>query len=789
MSKHDEENGQIYQSHDRGLDLGHGETKSIAGMDVVRDDNGDLVFSKPKVSNFDNIPFNANLAEHLDQSVLSKIGNSLMQEIQDDWNSAEEWRQILAEGIKQLGLRPERKDKPYPGASNVYSSAYKDAALTFLSSATAELLPSGGYSDTKIIGKTSPDIDAAALRFQTFLNQYLGDDYKDYTPQKERTFLWTVIAGSCFTKVYQDPTSTIARPLVDCIKPEDMIINYGAKSIQSAARKTVVLRMADRELKSLQKARLYTKTKLAGLDSSRVDEDIVTDILDQIDGRDSDETSGGFSKNYIMWECYKYIDLNDYLSGSPSLDVDRDSEYAPYVITMEKDSGKIIGLYRNWKEDDQEKQEKQIFVQHTYLPGFGIYGLGLAHIASNTAAAAATIKRLCIDASIMSSLPGGFKVKGTKQSENDIILEPNVFKNLDTGTIPLPQAFSSPPFQPPNPIVKQIGDDLESNIMNMSSINEQKIADFNQNAPASTTIALLEQSHRLQSSIIKRLHRAMGEEFELIADIFAKHLSDDATYPFEMGEDSKFPIKQDLMMPFKIIPISDPNNNSSFLRIVKAEGTLQTVLQCPNPDLFDMHEAYYRYLSAIGTSDIDKILKNPQKLQEEQEQQTVISDPLAENIAFLMGTKIKIEKGQNHDAHIMSHNDVAQGLDPATQSDKILEMKIHIMSHERAKYIENIEHTYGVQIELEGPISIDIQNMIAEQEAGALQEKTAHLPPPPLDPTMVMKEDVEVKRLATQNKARYEHEKNQVELQKAEMKAEVDTEKIRAELAKAGIYM
>ena len=75
---------------------------------------------------------------------------------------------------------------------------------------------------------------------------------------------------------------------------------------------------------------------------------------------------------YQIYEIHVDYDLPGY--------EDEDGIALPYVVTLERGTTKILAIRRNWDEDDEHRLKRQHFVQYTYVPGFGAYGLGLIHL-------------------------------------------------------------------------------------------------------------------------------------------------------------------------------------------------------------------------------------------------------------------------------------------------------------------------------------------------------------------------------------------------------------------------
>ena len=94
-----------------------------------------------------------------------------------------------------------------------------------------------------------------------------------------------------------------------------------------------------------------------------------------------------------------------------------------------------------------------------------------------------------------------------------------------------------------------------------------------------------------------------------------------------------------------VIPVADPNIMSMAQRVTMANENLKIAMS--NPMMHNLREAYRRVYEALGTQDIDQILKPLEK--------PMPKDPATENMEVLMGKPLKAFPEQDHDAYINAH--------------------------------------------------------------------------------------------------------------------------------------
>jgi len=57
--------------------------------------------------------FNANLAEILDEGYLGSLSNELMEKVENDRDSREDWEQSYTKGLDLLGFKYEERTRPF----------------------------------------------------------------------------------------------------------------------------------------------------------------------------------------------------------------------------------------------------------------------------------------------------------------------------------------------------------------------------------------------------------------------------------------------------------------------------------------------------------------------------------------------------------------------------------------------------------------------------------------------------------------------------------------------------
>jgi len=77
------------------------------------------------------IPFDANLADYMDESDATAIASDLVGDIEDDMSSRQDWEDTYKNGIELLGMKYEERSQPFEGASGVVHPLLAESVTQF----------------------------------------------------------------------------------------------------------------------------------------------------------------------------------------------------------------------------------------------------------------------------------------------------------------------------------------------------------------------------------------------------------------------------------------------------------------------------------------------------------------------------------------------------------------------------------------------------------------------------------------------------------------------------------
>lgn len=662
----------------------------------------------------------ANLAEQLPEEYLNKLGTQVMDWTSADEDSRKEWYDGLTAGMKLLGLKMDDRHQPFEGASGVYDTLMLEAVIRNQAQTSAELLPAAGPVKTQIIGISTEQTEARASRIKDWTNWYLLEGAPEWVENREQLFLWRALCGSVFTKTYQDPI--LNRPVSPFITPDKLIISYYTDSdLATCSRITHIFNYNYKEVRERQLAGFYREIDLMPPERSGTP-DIVQETVDNITGvRPSTLDSGWLEdREYEFQEQHVDIDLEGFEHQVADLNddgiaiIDEETQTPklknsglplPYIITVETTSKRVVAIRRNWREGDESNERQNYFTHWRFIPGLGAYGIGFAHILGNPAKAATALQRQMIDAATLEMFPGGLRVKGMRMDDNNKMVGPCEFIEIDTGGLPINQAVSPMPYKGPSQWSFELWKAGRENAQSLGNMADISVGDGRQDAPVGTTLALLEAANRMMSATIKSAHRSLKREFKLFSALFGQYLPE-KPYPFPVQGGAGAIMKADFGDDIDVIPVSDPNITSYAQRVTRAEMMLRMAQQAPQ--IHDLRAAYQNMYTEAGVDErkILAILPLPQ--------QAVPTDPLSENQMALNGKPIAVGQYQDHQAHIQAHQ---------VLSDQVPTIAAHIAEHLGAAMRINVEKTLGIQLPPMGQkLPPDMENKIALLVAQALQQ-------------------------------------------------------------------
>jgi hypothetical protein len=719
--------------------------------------------------------FGANLAEYIDETDLQELAGDLIGDFESDIGSRKDWIQTYVDGLELLGLKIEERSEPWEGACGVYHPILSEAVVKFQAETMMSIFPAAGPVKTLIVGKETPAKKESAERVQNDMNIQLTEKMPEYRPETERMLWGLGLSGNAFKKVYYDPH--LERQVAMYVPAEDLVVPYGASSLESAERVTHVMRKNENEIKRLQEAGFYRDIDLG--DPVNTMDEVEKKIAEKMGFRATTDD------RFKLLEMQVELDLPGYehknKKGEPT------GIALPYIVTIEKGTSNVLAIRRNWDPEDETYQKRNHFVHYGYIPGFGFYCFGLIHLIGAFAKSGTSLIRQLVDAGTLSNLPGGFKTRGLRIKGDDTPISPGEFRDVDVPSGSMRDNILPLPYKEPSQTLMALLNQIIQEGRQFANTADLQVSDMSANAPVGTTLAILERTLKVMSAVQARIHYSLKQELKLLKNIIAEYTPEE--YDYEPDEGTARAKRSDYEN-VDVIPVSDPNASTMAQKIVQYQAVMQLAAQ--NPQLYNLPLLNREMLEVLG-------IKNARKLVPMAEDQ-VPMDPVTENQNVLMMKPVKAFAYQDHQAHITVHmmamNDpkIQSLLKQNPQAPQLqMAMMAHINEHLGFQYRIEIEKQLGMtlppqtdeageDIPMNPEVEARLAPMLAQAATQLMQQNQAQAAQQQAqqqaqDPIVQMQQqELQIKQAEQQRKA----QKDQVDAQLKAAQIQVERDRIAA---------
>jgi len=729
--------------------------------------------------------FDQNLAEVIPESVLTSLTSDLIGDFDSDISSRKDWIQTYVDGLELLGMKIEERTEPWEGACGVYHPLLSEALVKFQAETMMETFPAAGPVKTQIIGKETPEKKEAAERVQDDMNYQITDVMKEYRPEHERMLWGLGLAGNAFKKVYYDPH--LERQVSMFCPAEDVVVPYGASSLEAAERVTHVMRKTANDVRRLQHEGFYRDVDLG--EPIQVMDEVEKKIAEKMGFRASTDD------RFKLLEMHVELDIPGFEHK------DDDGEVTgialPYVVTIEKGTNNVLAIRRNWRPEDESCKKRNHFVHYGYIPGFGFYCFGLIHLIGAFAKSGTSLIRQLVDAGTLANLPGGFKTRGLRIKGDDTPISPGEFRDVDVPSGTMRDNILPLPYKEPSQVLYSLLGTIVEEGRRFAGSTELSASDMSANAPVGTTLAILERTLKAMSAVQARIHYSMKQEFQLLKEIIRDYTPSE--YDYEPIEGSRMAKQSDYDMVY-VLPVSDPNAATMAQKVVQYQAALQ--LAQGAPQLYDLPLLHRQMLDVLGIKNYQKLVPMPDDMKP--------TDPVSENQNILKGKPAKAFIEQNHQAHISVHMAPMQdpklqqilGMNPQLAQQLQMAMMAHINEHIGFEYRLQIEKTMGMQLppmpkdgEEPKQMSPEMADQIAQMAAQASQQllmqnqqqaQQQQAQQQMQDPIIqLQQQELQIKQGELQRKSA----KDQLDAMLKQQQLEVERERIASQARTAGAQM
>ena len=765
------------------------------GVEDTEDGGAIVTLEEDETEQAKSPDFYKNLAEEMPEPDLDKLATQFLELVDRDREARKKRDEQYEEGLRRTGLG---NDAPggaqFQGASKVVHPMMTEACVDFAARAMKELMPASGPAKDFIPGEITVKKARKAHRKTQFMNWQLTVQAPEFRAELEQLLTQVPLGGAQYLKLSWDESRN--RPGFLFVAIDDLYLPFAATNFYSAQRRTHVQYLTQLDYKQRVRSGMYRDVDVVPA-SAEPDFSEAGKANDKIEGRS--DTSYNEDGLRTVYEIYAIASLEGRDAES-----DMDVEPAPYIITIDKLSRKVLAVYRNWDELDESKEELQWFVEFPFVPWRGAYPIGLPHMIGGISAAATGALRALLDSAHIANSQTMLKLKGGTRGGQTLEIQPTQVLEIEGGlNVDDVRKLAMPlPYNPPSQVLLSLLGVLVDAGKGVVRTTLEDLADSNNNTPVGTTLARIEQGMTVFSAIHGRLHDAMGRMLRILHRLNGMYL-DDENIEAELGEE--LATRADFDGPMDVVPVSDPNIFSEAQRYAQVQAVAQRAAALPQ--LYNLRKVEERILDTLKVPNAKDLLAPAIEPKEQ--------NAVNENVKATMGKPIVAFPEQDHIAHLKTHLNYmmnpALGMNaliaPAYLPVMMNHLKEHIALWYAASVFELGNETAGEDIgellkQNKTPddkrafdrMLAEASQIVSKEATGVFQalppiiqqaqQIMQQLAPQPVDPAaQAVMAEIQQRTQAAQQKAQIEGQKLQVQAQESQTQAQIDAQKLQLDTA------
>ncbi len=737
------------------------------------EDGGAIIRLENEEDERKNLAHFANIVDEVDPAQLKAAVQDLLEKIDRDKEAREKRDKLYEEGLRRTGLGDDAPGgAQFNGANKVVHPMLVEACVDFSARFMKEVFPPGGPVKSKVYGNQDKSKIEKAQRKATFMNWQTTEQMTEFRGELEQLSTQLPLGGGQYMKFMWNPQHR--RPSSEFIPIDDVYLPFAATNFYTAERKTHVQYITKMEYEKRVKSGMYRDVDVGMPEDPEFSKSSIAN--DKIEGRK--ETSYNEDGLRTIFEIYTYLEFDG-------------GEMSPYILSVDKSSGKALSLYRNWEPEDEYRKELDWIVEFPFVPWRGAYPIGLTHMIGGLSGAATGALRALLDSAHIQNMPTLLKLKGGPGGQT-INLQPTEVVEMEGGALidDVRKLAMPMPFNPPSAVLFQLLGFLVDAGKGVVQTSFEKLSDQNPNQPVGTTMALIEQGMVVFSSIHSRLHSAMARCFKILHRINSAYLTDEDIEAQAAGIEID---PSDFDGPLDVIPVSDPAIFSETQRFAQVQAIMQRSAMLPG--MYDPRKVEEMFLRTLKVPE-DEVLQPKPASQD--------MDPVSENVAAAMGRPVYVLPQQDHIAHIMTHMAFLKspvfGSNPAIVKQYLYPMANHLKDHllnyylveahsavDRAEREDLIPDEASEQVKVIMQVQQFIEQQLAQfsQELAGIDEAAQQFKPqPPMPPDtslQVAQINAQLKGQEMQQRIAVDQARMQMEGQKIQSQQQLEAQKLAAQ--------
>jgi chaperonin GroES len=646
-----------------------------------------------------------NIADRLDDDVLRKIGNTVVDGFETDESSRSEWMKRYENSLKLATQIVEHKSFPWQGAANIKYPLLTTACIQF----SARAYPSLVTGKEIVLARTTgfdPDgrKTAAANRVSRHMSYQVLEEMEEWEEDMDRLLVMLPCTGTEFKKSYYDPIR--GRNVSEHVLARELVVNYWAKSLETAVRKTHILYLTPNDIRERVLDGIFLDHDLK---RSTLTPDHLRSISDMVQGLSPpfDDEDAPFK----IMECHTWLDL------------DEDDYKEPYIITVDHESRKVLRITARFDQEGVKYGKKnkilrikpvEYFTKFSFIPSIdgGFYDFGWGHLLGPINETVNTTINQLLDAGTLSNMQSGFLSRGIRLRGGDSKFKPGEWKMVDTTGDDLRKGIFPMPVQQPSNVLFQLLGTMTQAGERLSNVVDILMGENpGQNQPATTTMAVIEQGLKVFTAVYKRLFRSLKYEYRKLYRLNRVYLPQESYFrvlDMEQGEMMRIGQSDYQGDPTDVQPAADPNMVSEAQRLVRAQALVSSLREGSPANPLEIWKRYYEAMR----------IENPEKLLPKE---LPPPPPDPKIVAIEMEDKHKSMEHQLEQAKLQ----LEQGNLQLEQSKLQLEQDRLAFDQEMARFKAHAESQGDGSTSLE-VLKLDLERERQERELAIKEREMAH---------------------------------------------------------------
>lgn len=560
-----------------------------------------------------------NIAFEIAPEKLQKFGQICVEGYEIDRRSRGEWEQQVQTFLNLALQKSKPKDWPWPKASNVIWPLLSQATNEFAAAIYPAVIDGDKVVKGKIVGsdkgKIIPDPQTGGPRLDPQTGQpafYPGMEpgakrkradavaehmsyqllfqQEEWQSDTDRLLRSLGIIGCAARKTWFDPIW--GRNCSMYVSMLDLVVNYHAKSLESAPRVTEVYELYPHEIED--KIRSEEFIEFTPGQASTLEENAET----------SAAHFGDPMAPHLFLEQHCFWDL------------DEDGYAEPYTVTIHKQSAKVVRVVARYEADGIRADKKRIKIRkieplHYYTlyqfmpnPESAIYGHGFGNSLGPINESLNSSVNQMFDAGTLANLQGGFVGTGLSMQTGTIRFKMGEFKPINTAGQSIRDAVWQPEFRGPSEVMFKMFALLVEAGRELAGIKQISTG---QTPPASTDpmtmLAMLEQGMRVFKDVYRRVMRDMNREFGKCFALNRRYMPQQGL-KYQRADEEFEVTAEDYKTTSGVITVADPNMVTDLQRHMRA----QVLAAFKDDPRCNGVEIIRRIFQASNIEDIDQVV-------------------------------------------------------------------------------------------------------------------------------------------------------------------------------------